>query len=407
MTKNNSNRIAVHFDDMVEFYNIRHGVDALMEAGIPVDLIVSAKHSEMHSLPGKQELMDETYYEIVKHGYSPVREIDESIRYKILLEPHLSEKYYLPEKINHEFRIKYMYYLIQAKPKNTCTFAKNIEYDAILCHTKREAEMLSAYTKTFLISPMRYKGFKKDLNRPSEKQTLLYAPTFGNIGSIDSIEEAVSTLKKEYYVVVKAHHMTQTRETERFEILKSIADEYYSQAVDLAELLQSADVMLSDNSAAIFDAIYAEVPVAIYNRSEDLLNDMHLGRIDTYQYQLVKRGVIPYTNSIDKIGDVLKEAVKCREKQSDEKADFLTEEDMTKAFVETIKHFLDEDRNNNEYYALLDVIRDTYHQQITRANDLENELSDLRNSKAFKLGRALTKPYRAVVKSKQDSHYSF
>ena len=394
----NDNRVAVHIDDMPEFYHIRHGVDALMEEGIPVDFIVSSKHSDMHTLHGKQSLLDETYHEIVRHGYDPIREIDESIRYKVLLEPHPSEKYYLPAKLNHEFRIKYKYALISAKLKTTFSVARNIDYDAILCYTKREAEILSAYTKTFLVPPMRYKNFIKDSSRPSKKPTLLYAPTFGYVSSIDTIENALHTLKKDYYIIVKSHHMTQTREIGRIDSIRAIADEYYGQAADLAELLQKTDVMLSDNSASIFDAIYAEVPVAIFNHTDDLLNEYRIGRLDTYHSRLVEKGVIPYANNTGDIGRVLKAAVENKEKQKLEKTDFAVSEDGVSGFVDVIKYFLSQNRDDSEYYALRDVIVDARRQQVARIEELENELSAVVGSKAYKLGKALASPYRAIVK---------
>ncbi|MCL2110665.1 MAG: CDP-glycerol glycerophosphotransferase family protein [Clostridiales bacterium] len=392
-----NDRIAIVLDDMVEFYAMRNGVDALLEGGISVDLIVPLRYSE------RQDLLDETYREIKRQGYNPIREIDKSEKYKILLEPNPTEHYFFPGKIDHEFRIKYKYSLISAKPAHIFLPQRSLVYDAILCYTKREVEILSAYTKTFLVSPMRYKGFQKNSDRPSEKPVLLYAPTFGNISSVDSIEKAVGALRKDYYVVVKAHHIMQYRESEkgRTGILREIADEYYTQEADLVELLKKADVVLSDNSGAIFDALYAEVPVAIYNTDDKMLNNRRIGRLDTYQYQLVERGVVPYTSAPDQIPVVLRAAVGKKGQQRLEKADFLDEKDVARPFVDVMKHYLQKDRESDEYYAMHDVIRDIYLQQVDRIKGLEpfeEEISAICNSKSYKLGRALTAPYRAIVR---------
>ena len=397
-----NDKIAIVFDDMVEFYAVKNGIDALTKEGICIDLIVPLNYSD------RQSLLDETYREILKHGYSPIRETDSSTTYKILLEPNPTEHYFLPEKVSYEFRIKYKYSLISAKPSPIYEAPRNIVYDAILCYTKREADILGAYTKTFLVSPMRYKGFEKNTERPHGKPILLYAPTFGHASSIDTIGEAIQALKEDYYVIVKAHHLTQYRENERnrIDILKSNSDEYYDQTADLVELLKRADVMLSDNSGSIFEALYAEVPVAVYHN--DTFNKRRLGRIDTYQHQLITRGIVPHTTDIKEISGILKAAVEKRDEQRKEKGDFLEPGDVTAEFVSVLKHFLGQDRNNSEYYAMHDIIRDTHIQQAEKIESLENELAlqaekieclesdicGLRNSKQFKLAGKLIAPYR-------------
>jgi hypothetical protein len=384
--KKNNKGIAVVFDDLVEFFNMKNGLDALIKDGIPVDIIVP-KHNE-----GRRSLLDETYDYLTHEGYSVIRDVDKSKKYKILLEPYPTDHNFKPDMINHEFRIKYKYSLISAKPDKVFSVKWNIVYDAILCYTKREVEILSAYTKTFLVSPMKYKDFKKNSSRPSKKPTLLYLPTFGDVSSIDDIKDALKSLRNDYYVIVKAHHGTQHKgeEKKRNDILKNSSDEYYDQTTDLAELLKTADVVLSDNSAAIFDAIYTEVPVAIYNNGT--LNARKLGNLNTYQYQLVQKGVVPYTDDINKVGLVLKSALKKRKEQMKEKDDFSSNQNMTKEFIEIIKIFLEKDRDEDEYYAMHDFIRDSF------VNRYQKEADEIKNSKTWKIGNAVTFPYRFILK---------
>ena len=434
MGQENYGRIIIAFDDMVEFHALKNGIDALLKEGIETDLFIPPCDID------RQPLLDETYNEIAKRGYSPIREIDESVKYKILLDPHARDYFFQPQMINHEFRIRYKYSLISGKPSPIYSVPQNFAYDAILCYTKREAEILSAHTKTYLISPMRYKGFKKDPRRPAGKPVLLYAPTFGKASSIDTIGKAIQVLREDYYIIMKAHHLTQhaDKENHRIDILKNNSDEYYDQTADLVELLKRADVMLSDNSGAIFEAIYAEVPVAVYHHES--LNNRSYKRIDTFQHQLAQRGVLPYTFDAEEIGAVLKKAMENKREQKAEKADFLPAKDVTKAFVDVMKLFLSQDRENSEYYAMHDIIRETYTQQLERIdssekenfalkeeNDalvekhsaleeeyltfkeeaesakqqLEKEIIGLVNEKSYKLGRALTSPYRALTKTRK------
>jgi len=391
MDKNNCD-IAVVLVDLVDFFSIKNGVDALNAEGISVDLIVPSKHSIYTTW--RPLVLDEVYDEVKKQGYSPIREIDKSKKYKILLEPFPTDRFIDISTIDHEFRIRYKYSLISAKPNPVFTVGWTIVFDAVLCYTRREAELLSAYTKTFVVGPMKYKGFEKCAERPNDKPVLLYLPTFGDISSVDSIEDALKSLKDEYHIVVKAHHTTQHREDERnrIDVLKSNSDEYYDQSTDLVQLLKRVDVVLSDNSGSIFEAIYAEVPVAIYN--EGTLNNRKLGNVNTLQYKLVEKGTIPYTDNINEVGSILKKAIEKREAQRAEKADFSKEKDVTKEFVDTMKLFLKEDRSKSDYYAMHDVIRNKFLNQKKEIADLKLEIESIVGSKAWKIGRRITAPYR-------------
>ena len=342
-------------------------------------------------------LLDETYEFIKTKGYSPIRDIKEK-KYKILLEPYSTDHYFFPEEIDYEFRLKYKYSLISAKPTPAYSINWNIIYDAILCFSKREAEILCAYTKTFIVAPMKYRDFKKIDYRPSDKPVLLYLPTFGDTSSIDNIEKVFKSLKNDYYIITKAHHGTQYhhQEMNRIDILQRSSDEYYTQSTNVTELLERVDVVLSDNSGAIFDAIYAEIPVAIFNN--DTLNEQRLGRINTFQHQLVQRSVVPYTNKPNEVGMILNQAKRKQREQICEKADFLIEKDVTKEFVKVIEYFLSENRNCNEYYALHDVIKETFVTQKKEIENYKSEVNKILDSKVWKIANKVASPYRLIVR---------
>ena len=401
--------VAVAITDFVEFFSIRNGIDALLAEGVSVDIFVPSGEGQQQAW--RREASGEVSDFIKAQGYSPISEASTQKRYKVLLEPYPMEKYFHPGRIEHEFRIKYKYSLMTAKPNPVFSPPWNIVYDAILCHTKREAEILSAYTKTFVVAPMKYKGFQKDAARPDPRPALLYLPTFGDASSIDSIESALSNLKDDYYIVVKAHHKThyQEEERKRIDILKSVSDEYYGQTANVVRLLEKADIVLSDNSAAIFEALYAEIPVGIYNGST--LNTKRIGDVDTYQYQLVKRGVVPYTSDASEVGTVLRMAMGKRAEQRLEKDDFPDAEDLTQGFVDTVKLFLEEDRSKSEYYAMHDVLRDSFaalrqddgrrqsemEEAERRIKSLEDEISGMLGSRTWKTGKAVAAPYRLLT----------
>ena len=76
-------------------------------------------------------------------------------------------------------------------------------------------------------------------------------------------------------------------------ILKKIT-ELYDSTQYIVPLFEKADVVLSDNSGATMDALYAKMPIAI---AAPEINNGFQG-IDTLQYQLVQAGIIPYADKI-------------------------------------------------------------------------------------------------------------
>ena len=391
MSDMNSNEIAFVATNMVQFHSIKKGMKALEDEGIGSDLYVPLSNVS------QQALLDETYRELSDQGYLPLRTVDKSKKYKIWLEPSPMDYFFAYSRDNYEFRIRYRYSSISAKPDPIYSVDRNIVYDAILCHAKREAEILSAYTKTFCIPPMKFANFQKDTNRVSNKPVLLYLPTFGDVSSIDNIEKAMKGLKEKYYIIAKAHHGTQyfaheKHRESRKDILEEISDECLGQKTDIVELLKKADIVLSDNSGSIFDAIYAEVPVAVFN--EGTLNKRKLGNIDTYQYQLVERGIVPFANDIKDIEGMLETVDEYREKQRSEKNNQFGCEVGTAGFVEAIKEFLVKDRNQDEYYAMRDIILETYFNLRRRALFYRNKYTWGLYMKAHRFFKKLSSAFR-------------
>jgi len=384
----NEKRVAIIFDNLVQFFCMQKGIDALIAANIAIDLIIPTGNEQ------RQPLLDETDDYLKAAGYHTIRDLAEPTQYQILLDPfeHVS-KYDIFRNIKFKFRIKYRYGLATAKPRKAFAPANCLVYDAILCHSKWEADVLQAYTKTFLIAPLKFIGFTKDTHRVSTKPTLLYLPTGGQGNSIAGMEQAIQKLRNDYYVIVKAHHLTENlqKEQSKLEILQDDSDEYYDQRASLVDLLKTADVVLSDNSGAIFDAIYAEVPVAIYHESS--VNLYHYGNIDTYQYRLVESGAIPYTNNIEDLGTILAEALTLADAQKAAKADFASIEDGADSFVGVIKYYLSLDKATDAYYCLRKSIRAYQTRPLTLKT---RELADIKRSKSFRLGRALLAPLRVA-----------
>lgn len=104
------------------------------------------------------------------------------------------------------------------------------------------------------------------------KKILLYLPTYGDLCSIDEWAETISELKKEYTIITKVHHGTRydPKEAHRYALVQDFSDIVLSDEYDVLKLLKIADLVFSDNSGAIFDAILADKNTVLLNIKLDI-----------------------------------------------------------------------------------------------------------------------------------------
>ena len=369
-----SKNIAVIVQNLVQFYSIKNGIDALVSKKYPVDIYVPINNNDL----GFGNMFTKTYNTLISMGYSPLRSLDSSVNYKILLEPYPLDIYF---KINYTYRLKYKYSLLSAKPNWAYKPENNLYYDAILSFSPYESDFLNVFSKIEMTGNLKYINLTK-LDRPNtDKSVLLYLPTYGDVSSIDLIIDELKNLKSKYYIITKLHHGTSflLNEKTRIEKLKSISDESYDQNIELAQLLSKVDVVLSDNSGAIFEALYAKVPIAIYS---DDINKNKLSNINTAQYNLVKEGYIPYTNKSTEIINVLTKATtdKIKNKQLNIRNKlFYFPDDPINDFVKTIEKYLNDNIDYN-YKKMHDMFIDNYNNYILNYNSQIALISDLQAS---------------------------
>ena len=375
---NDIKNIAITFQNLVQFYSMKHGIDALIAKGYPVDIYVPINNDDS----GVGDMFTETYDKLINMGYSPIRELDPSKHYKILLEPYPMDIYY---KFNFKYRIKYKYAPISAKPNLTLNPENNIFYDCILCYGNYESNYLRVYSNTKLIDYLKYINFKKsEVN--SNKKVLLYLPTYGDSSSIDNIIDSLALLKDDYYIITKFHHGTSFLKSELYRIdkLKSISDEYYDHSTSLEQLLQKVQIVLSDNSGSIFEALYSKTPVAVFCSDP---NKNKIDNFNTTQYKLIQKGYIPYTNDPLKIKSVLEQALTqdIINKQTDlSNSLFFHSDNPVENFVSIIESYLT-DNIDTDYKNMHDVLLNNYISKINTINDYKNQydilLSDYNNNK--------------------------
>jgi len=108
---------------------------------------------------------------------------------------------------------------------------------------------------------------------PSRK-TVLYAPTWGDLSTTDLYLDEVMALADEFNVILKLHHNTDLLEKEKRRHLTANSPIFFGANDSLMELMSAADVVLSDYSGAIFDAIYCRRPVVLlHGQSEKLFGE--------------------------------------------------------------------------------------------------------------------------------------
>lgn len=384
-----SNKVAIIFNDLTEFFATRDNLDALLKANIPTDIYVVPNYSKDMERDTREALID--------LGYSVKDGKESNVNYKIILEPYPSR---FSAEMKCDYRIKYTYGANSAKPDPVFSPSWNLSYDASIQYSRRDAEIRSVYSRAYVIPYAKYKGFTKNAHNEA-KPRLLYLPTFGNVGSISSLtEEVVADIKQQYTLVVKAHHAIQFREDERdnYELLQNIADEFHDSSVSLEGLLADVDVVLSDNSGAIFEAIYAEVPVAVFS---DRLNDRKLGGLNTLQHDIVAQGVVPCAKAAIDILSMLQKAMKLQGKQREMKQQLFVSYDDKDAddFVSVIKTYLSKNRDEDYYTQSRDILRNDINDKnrrisalSERVQELEAKVGDYENSSSWKI----TEPLRKV-----------
>lgn len=129
------------------------------------------------------------------------------------------------------------------------------------------------------------------------KKTILYLPTHGDLSSVDKITDELIKISPNYNVVIKLHYYISREEPDRFKKLTHKNFLTYNDDCDLLLLLKKADVVLSDNSSAIFDAILADKPIIVTDYlSNDFLDGKHL---EKKFYRRGSIGALTYSNSIE------------------------------------------------------------------------------------------------------------
>lgn len=400
---------AIVIQNLIQFQSLENDIQDLIKNNISIDIYVPISEDN----EGFKEMYDYTYNFLNKQGYNPKRNLSANVKYKILLEANPTDTYY---KFKFDYRIKYRYGPVSAKPMPVYLPEFNLCYDAILCYGDYEANILNVYSDTFIVENSKYRNYRRKQNVDKnnlQKPTLLYLPTYGDISSIDSIIDIISGLKNDYNVIIKLHHGTSylKNETRRLEKLREITNGIYDQNTKLIELLEKADVVLSDNSGAIFEAVYGKVPVAIFAKD---INKNKIGNMNTLQYNAIEQGYIPYTNDIKEIRSILKRTLSneniTKQLQLRDKI-FSNNSEQKNTLQSIVNNYLNNTINMN-HKNLHDVLVGDYYKKLENVyeyskiieqlnndiNEKNKEINYYENGKLYKISRWIYKLYFKLIR---------
>lgn len=137
-----------------------------------------------------------------------------------------------------------------------------------------------------------------------DRKTILYAPTWGPLSSYDAFADAVASLTSEFNVILKIHHITQRDGAGVMDRIRHKFPRLAAADDDIVELLSVADVMISDYSGAIFDAVYCRTPLVLLDtpgaeNQEESRSDPHsLERARRHDLGQVMASAADLTNAV-------------------------------------------------------------------------------------------------------------
>jgi hypothetical protein len=156
----------------------------------------------------------------------------------------------------------------------------NKGFDFILAYGPYSQRKLEVLAPTVSIGHPRYLGKEGDQFREvystddtlisqwfssSIDDVLLYCPTWGDLSSFTWFKQVVNQLEQKYRLIIKLHHGISLSNEYDFSELNSERAFLCDETVDLFDLFPYCDVVISDYSGAIFDAMLANKKIVLVN----------------------------------------------------------------------------------------------------------------------------------------------
>ena len=193
------------------------------------------------------------------------------------------------------------------KELTTFGFGKRF-FDLCLSYGQYDHQFFSQLTKSVIIGNPKFddwfsKNFDEKLIESlskridSAKKTILYLPTHSDLCSMDELADTLRAATRNYNVIVKLHYYNVTEDAETVKRFDNSDVVVLDDSVDLLTLISISDVILSDNSSAIFDALLADKPVVVTDfHTKEYLDQGHR---TVRSYRRGWASALTYSNSIE------------------------------------------------------------------------------------------------------------
>lgn len=145
----------------------------------------------------------------------------------------------------------------------------NSQYDAILTYGTEDTARFDFYQTAYPVGNCRWDQILRDVESVQQKdsdktkKSLLYAPTYGELSSIDAWLSEIELLGHEFKLYIKPHHGTLFKESERARLqrIKDSGITILSSLQEMVKVLPEIDVIISDGSGMVFDALLLKKPL--------------------------------------------------------------------------------------------------------------------------------------------------
>jgi hypothetical protein len=206
--------------------------------------------------------------------------------------------------------------LIYGLAKDDWNYSRwNIFYDKILCYGDYDYKKLNIYNNCRIIGNPRFDNWFNNklpgkneivkqyrLKFENNRETILYAPTYGELSSIDKWTEKIEELGENFNLIIKIHHGTAYLKSEmrRKKLLYRKFENVFDDSVNLLHLLKLSDYVLSDYSGVIFDALLAQKKVVLLNVNSAL-------SINNNSLEIKVRNLVPNINEGNNIKKIFQD----------------------------------------------------------------------------------------------------
>lgn len=366
---NKIKNVAVTIENNIQFESFKNAIDIMLEQKINVDIFIPLDNND----DGYNRMFDEFYQKISKMNYNIFRELTKT-KYDILFMPYLVYQF---KDLKRKYTIRYLYGLT-TKPEFFLSLETNYIFDGFLCYGKYDFECLKNYGIPFEIGNIKYINFKTNKKESNKKKTILYLPTYGNYSSIDTLAPMLIKLKDKYDILIKPHHGTEYGineiEKQRFTYLRNNFENIYSSTYSLLELINICDIIITDQSGAVFDAICVKKPVIMY------YNDTE-SNCSSLPVKYAKKGYFISINDVKNtnIENLISEAMDIKQLNKQNKLInilFCPQKEVKNNFMEFLKK-IENGAINEDYYEIHQLQKEKISKLFETNQIINNRITNL------------------------------